>query len=54
MPDGSVKNASVEATSGDAAEHRDALDCVLRRAYKPATRNGEPVEIRLTAALFGG
>lgn len=53
-PDGTVKNASVAQTSGDAAEDKDALACVSRRTYKPATRSGEPVEIRLTASLYGG
>jgi TonB family protein len=52
-PDGSVKNASVAQSSGDAAVDKDAVDCVSRREYKPATRDGEPVEIRLTAELFG-
>jgi protein TonB len=53
-PDGSVKNASVAGSSGDAATDRDAVDCISRRVYKPATRDGEPVEFRLTAELFAG
>lgn len=52
-PDGSVKNASVAGTGGDATIDRDAVDCVSKRAYKPATRDGKPVEIRLTAEMFG-
>jgi TonB family protein len=52
-PDGSVKNASVVQGSGDSAVDKDAVDCVSRRAYKPATRDGEPVGMRLTAELFG-
>jgi TonB family protein len=50
--DGSVKNASVAETSGDPAIDKDAVDCVSQRVYKPATRDGEPIEIRLTAALY--
>jgi TonB family protein len=53
-PDGSVKNASVAGSSGDAAIDKDAVDCVSRRIYKPATRDGEPVEFRLTSELFAG
>lgn len=52
--DGSVKGATVAGSSGDAAEDKDALDCVARRTYKPGTRGGVPVEIRLTAELYGG
>lgn len=51
-PDGSVKNAIVAGSSGDAAIDKDAIECVSRRVYKPATRDGEPVEFRLTAELF--
>ena len=51
--DGSVKNASVAGSSGDAATDKDAVECVSRRSYKPATRDGEPVEFRLTALLYG-
>jgi len=51
-PDGSVKNATVAESSGDPATDKDAIDCVSQRTYKPATRDGKPVEIRLTASLF--
>jgi TonB family protein len=51
-PDGSVKNASVAETSGDPAEDKDAIECISRRVYKPGTRDGEPVEVRLTASLY--
>lgn len=52
-PDGSVKNASVARSSGDAAIDKDAVDCVSRRDYKPATSDGQPIEIRVTSELFG-
>ena len=51
-PDASVKNATAADSSGDAAIDKDAIDCVNRRVYKPATRDGEPVEIRLSTQLF--
>jgi len=51
-PDGSVKNAAVAESSGNPAVDKDAVDCVSQRTYKPTTRDGEPVEIRLTSELF--
>jgi TonB family protein len=51
-PDGSVKNVTILQPSGDAAIDKDAIDCVSGRAYKPAMRDGQPIEIRLTARLY--
>jgi TonB family protein len=51
-PDGSVKNATLAATSGDTAVDNDAVTCVSRRIYKPATRNGEPVEVHLKTVVY--
>ena len=50
--DGSVKNPSILKSSGNPAVDKDALDCVVQRAYEPATQNGKPVEVRLTEQMF--
>lgn len=51
-PDGTVKNPSVLRSSGDPAVDKDALDCVVQRAYDPAIQNGQPVEVRLSEWMF--
>jgi TonB family protein len=51
-PDGTVQNATVTESSGDPAIDKDAIECVSRRTYKPATRDGAPIEIRLAAQLY--
>ena len=51
-PDGSVKDVTVLQSSGDAAIDKDAIDCVSGRAYRPAMRDGQPIEVRLTARLY--
>jgi TonB family protein len=51
-PDGSVKNVTILQSSGDATVDKDAADCITQRTYKPATKIGKPVEVRLTAWLY--
>jgi len=50
--DGTVANPGILKSSGDPAVDKDALDCVILRAYEPATQNGKPVEVRLTERMF--
>ena len=51
-PDGSVKDATVLQSSGDAGIDKDAVQCVSGRAYRPAMQDGQPIEVRLTARLY--
>jgi TonB family protein len=50
-PDGSVMNAEIEKSSGDAEVDKYALACVSQWQYRPAMREGRPVEARLGARL---
>lgn len=50
--DGSIKNISIVETSGDTKTDKDAVACVSQRAYEPGSKNGKPVEVRMTDWLY--
>jgi protein TonB len=44
--DGSVKDVSVAKSSGDTALDQIGVDCVTKWRFSPASRDGQPVEVR--------
>jgi TonB family protein len=50
--DGSVTDASVIQSSGNADIDADAVKCIGQRHYRPATQKSKPVRFRLTEALY--
>jgi TonB family protein len=50
--DGSVKDVTLLQSSGNTTVDRDAVECVAKHSYWPAMKNGQPIEVRLTATMY--
>ena len=50
-PDGSVTGASTRESSGQAALDAAALEAVRAWRFRPATRNGQPVEVQIAVPM---
>lgn len=50
--DGSVKNATVENSSGDPDLDSAAVNCVSTWRYYPATENGTPIEFEFKTVIY--